>query len=188
MPLAMWPNNYRVTFVVKTRGPTAVTAGELRNAVWAIDARAQLSSLRTIAERLDQNVSRDRLVARLAEFFGALALAFAGMGLFGLMSFTVSRRTKEFGVRQALGATPGDILGAVTRQGILLGLIGSGVGVVGALGLTRFISTQLYGIPSTDPVTFVVAAAGLMLIVLLASLLPARRAARVDPMVALRCE
>jgi predicted permease len=188
MPLAMWPNNYRVTFAVKTQGPATVTADELRNAIWRIDTRAQLSSLRTIAERLDQNVSRDRLIARLAEFFGALALAFAGMGLFGLMSFTVSRRTKEFGIRQALGATPGDILSAVTREGILLGLAGSGVGVIGALGLTHFISSQLYGIPSTDPFTFVVAPLGLMLIVLLASLLPARRAAKVDPMVALRCE
>jgi ABC-type antimicrobial peptide transport system permease subunit len=110
------------------------------------------------------------------------------MGLFGLMSFTVSRRTKEFGIRQALGATPGDILSAVTREGILLGLAGSGVGVIGALGLTHFISSQLYGIPSTDPFTFVVAPLGLMLIVLLASLLPARRAAKVDPIVALRAE
>ncbi|HWA85344.1 MAG TPA: ABC transporter permease [Opitutus sp.] len=188
MPLAMWPNEYRVTFVVRTRGRAATSAGELRSAVQTIDARAQISSVRTIAERLDQNVSRDRLIARLAEFFGALAVVFASLGLFGLMSFSVGQRTKEFGVRLALGAAPGDILGAVIWRGLLLGVMGSGVGMVGAWGLTGFISGLLYEVPSTDPLTFVLAAFGLMLIVLLASVLPARRAAKVDPMVALRCE
>lgn len=188
MPLRIWPNEYRVTFVVQTRGLTSVPASELNRAVQGIDAGARISSLRTIAERLDQNLSRDRLIARLAEFFGALALVFAGIGLFGLMSFTVSRRTKEFGVRLALGATPGDILTAVTRHGMLLALVGSGTGMAGAWGLTRFVGSQLYGVPSTDPVTFVVAALVLMLIALLASALPARRAAKVDPVIALRAE
>jgi predicted permease len=187
MPLAMWPNDYRVTFAMKTLG-SAVSARELKRAMETIDARAQISSVRTIAERLNQNISRDRLIARLAEFFGALALVFAGMGLFGLMSFSVGQRTKEFGVRLALGATPQGIVRTVIRRGVILGLIGSGLGIVGAWGLTRFIGRLLYEVPSTDPWTFVLSALGLMLIVVVASALPARKAAKVDPMVALRCE
>ncbi len=188
LPLQLWPNEYRVTFAVKAQTSVMIKTDELNRVVGTIDPRMQISSVRTIAERLDQNISRDRLIARLAGFFGVLALAFAGIGLFGLMSYSVSQRTKEFGVRLALGATPEKVLRDVIRHGILVGLIGSGMGVAGAIGLTHFIGSQLYGVPGIDPVTFSAAVFGLMLIVLLASSLPARRASKVDPMIALRAE
>jgi len=105
-----------------------------------------------------------------------------------MMSYTVAARTKEFGVRMALGSTPGAILGSMVKQGLLLGLIGCGLGALGAFGLTKFVASLLFGVRSEDPLSFFGAGVGLLLVVAIAAAIPARRAAKVDPMVALRCE
>ncbi len=127
-------------------------------------------------------------MARLSSFFGALALVLACIGLYGLLSYEVARRTRELGIRMALGAERRDLLRLVVGQGILLVLIGAGIGIAGALGVTRFISSMLYGLDANDPGTFAAVAILLTLVALAACYIPSRRAMRVDPMVALRYE
>jgi ABC-type antimicrobial peptide transport system permease subunit len=188
VPLQHLPNEFRVTFAIRTTEGAKISVGELRDAIQSIDAQAQLSELRTVEERLDRNLTQERLMARLAGFFGAFALAFAGLGLFGMMSYAVAARTKEFGVRMALGSTPGAILGRMVKQGVWLGLIGCGFGALGAFGLTKFVASLLFGVQAQDPLSFFAAGGVLLLVVAIAAAIPARRAAKVDPMVALRCE
>ena len=124
-------------------------------------------------------------MARLSSFFGALALVLGCIGLYGLLSYEVARRTRELGIRMALGAQRRDLLRFVVAQGILLVLIGAAIGIAAALGVTRFISSMLCGLHANDPVTFAVVAILLTLVALAACYIPARRAMRVDPMVAL---
>lgn len=188
VPLQHLPNNSRVTFAIRTAAGAKISARELRDAIQSIDPQAQLSELRTVRERLDRNLTQERLVASLAGFFGALALVFAGLGLTGMMSFAVAARTKEFGVRMALGSTAGAVLRSILKQGVLLGLVGCGFGAVGAFGLMRFVESLLFGVSAEDPLSFFAATGILLLVVGIAAAIPARRAASVDPMVALRCE
>jgi ABC-type antimicrobial peptide transport system permease subunit len=130
----------------------------------------------------------DRLIATLSTAFGVLATSLAVIGLYGVMAYTVARRTREIGVRMALGAVEGDVVWLVMRE--VLVLVGTGIvlGLVAAWGLGRVISNQLYGVSTTDPVTIVGAAGLLLLVALLAGYLPARRATRVNPVLALRYE
>ncbi len=187
-PMTKRPNTFRVTFVVKTTGPQPTLTASLRNAIREIDPQAQISGLRTIEEKMDHALSRERLVAQLAGFFSVFTLILSAMGLLGLLSYNVNRRTREIGIRMALGAPAGGILLLFARQGIALALLGSGVGLIGAFAFTRFVASLLYGVPSVDLVTFAEAAVLLLLTALLACLIPARRAARVNPVIALRAE
>ena len=127
-------------------------------------------------------------MSRLSSFFGALALVLACIGLYGLLSYEVARRTRELGIRMALGAQQRDLLRLVVGQGILLVLIGAAVGIAAAIGVTRFMATMLYGVHANDPLTFAGVAILLTLVALAACYIPARRAMRADPMVALRYE
>ena len=120
--------------------------------------------------------------------FATLALVLGSVGLYAVVAFTVSRRTHELGLRMALGARPADVLRLVLGQGFKLTVLGVGMGIAGALGLTRFLSSLLYGVRPTDPLTFIALPVLLMSVALLASYIPARRATKVDPMVALRYE
>jgi len=128
------------------------------------------------------------IAATLLTALGVVALVLAAMGIYGVMAFAVSQRTHEIGIRMALGAQIQDVLKMVLRQGMTLGLIGMAVGFIGALTLTRLMSSFLYGVSPFDPLTFLAMAAMLAFVTLLASAIPARRAARVDPQVALRYE
>ncbi len=187
-PMVERPNSFRVTFVVKTAGVPATLSTSLQNTARAIDAQAQLSGLRTIEEKMDSAVERERLAARLAVFFSLFALILSAMGLFGLLSYHVSRRTREIGIRMALGAPARGIVLLVIRQGVSLGLIGCTVGVFAAFATTHYVASLLYGVTNFDLPAFASATILLLLLAALACWLPARRAAKVDPVVALRAE
>ena len=120
--------------------------------------------------------------------FGILALVLAGIGIYGVLSYTTRQRTHEIGIRMALGAEPRDVMKLVLRQGVMLALLGLGIGLAASLVLTRALSSQLFGVTATDPLTFAAVATVLLAVALLACYIPARRAMRVDPMVALRHE
>ena len=147
-----------------------------------------LTHVLTQAEQIDQTLYLERLLSRLSGLFGVLALVLACIGLYGLLAYEVARRTREIGIRMALGAQQRDLLRLVVGQGILLAIIGSVLGIAAALGVTRFISAMLYGVRPNDPLTIIAVAILLGLVALLACYIPARRAMKVDPMVALRYE
>lgn len=173
---------------VLARGKPATLAATLRNQLRALDPAVPLTKVRTMDEILGSSVSPRRFNTLLLIAFAAVALLLASIGLYGVISYSVSQRTHEIGIRMALGAQKRDVLRLVVGQGIVLALVGVGVGVALALGLTRFLSSQLYGVKPGDPITFIVVSLVLIAVALLACYIPARRAARVDPVVALRHE
>ncbi|MGH9722985.1 MAG: FtsX-like permease family protein [Bryobacteraceae bacterium] len=166
----------------------AVVAGSRQ--VHAAAARpSQLDSdPRKPRHRLQLRVKPDRILALLSTFFGGLALLLACIGLYGVLSYVLARRTTEIGVRLALGARPGEVASMVLRESAMVVVLGIAVGVAAALGLSRLVRQFLFGLDPTDPATILLAAATLSLVVFLAALLPARRASRLDPMNALRTE
>jgi ABC-type antimicrobial peptide transport system permease subunit len=167
--------------------PTAVLP-VIRNIVNAVDSNLPVFDVRTQSERIEQLIAQERIIARLASFFGLLALLLACIGLHGLLSYEVSRRTREIGVRVALGAQQHDVISLVIKQGTVLVLLGAGFGVTAALGLTQYLRSLLFGVEPMDPLTFASVVILLFLIALAACYIPARRASRVDPMIALRYE
>ena len=167
--------------------PTALVKN-VREIVSQAGDNLPLTDVRTQTEQIDQLLFQERLMSRLSSFFGALALVLACIGLYGLLSYEVARRTRELGVRMALGAQRRDVLRLVIGQGTSLVLAGTAIGTGAAIGVTRFMSSMLYGINANDPSTIVGVAILLILVALLACYIPARRAMRVDPMVALRHE
>ena len=182
------PNTMRMNFALRTAAAPVALAGSIRKIVQQIDGRAQLSGFRTITDRLDESTVQERFTARLAGFFGGFALTLSGLGLFGTMSFLVSRRTREIGIRLALGAPPGGILRMVAREGLVLWGLGCAFGVAGALGLTRAVASLLYQVSPLDPTTFLLAGGTLLMVAGFACWWPAHRAARVDPAITLRAE
>ncbi len=179
----------RATTVVLRSGgdPTELSAAG-KSALASLDPDLPVYNVRTMAERVDESLARRRFAMTLLGLFAALALALAIVGIYGVMAYLVNQGTREIGIRMALGATPRDILSLVLRQGMTLALLGVAAGLAGALALTRFLQSLLFGIAATDPVTFAAIPLLLVAVALLASYLPARRAALIDPMVSLRCE
>jgi putative ABC transport system permease protein len=156
--------------------------------VKAVDPDQPVIDVRTMTEVISRSVWQPRLYAILFGVFAAVAVALASVGVYGVMAYSVSERTREIGIRVALGAQRHDVLKLVVAQGLKLALIGAGIGLAGALALTRLIQRLLFEVSATDPLTFAGLAALLTFVALLACYLPARRATKVDPMVALRCE
>jgi predicted permease len=176
------------TFYMRTEHSAAASEADLRRALARVDSRLSLSSVRSMDETIDRLLVRERIIAHLTGFFSAFALLLACLGIYGLLAFRVAKRTREIGVRVALGATLRDIVTQVLRQGLALVVVGGVLGLGVTFLVTRYLATQLYGVTPADPVTLVMVMAMLVAVALLASWFPARRAAKVDPMVALRTE
>jgi len=174
--------------IIRTEGPPTLISAEVRRAVAQVDRNEPLSDFLTMQEHVSNSMAPSRFRTVLLSIFAALALTLAVVGLYGVMSYTVSRRTHEIGVRMAMGARREDVLRLVVGQGFKLAMVAVAIGIIGALALVRTLSSLLYGIRPLDPLTFVVAALALTAAALLATYLPARRATKVDPMVALRYE
>jgi len=177
-----------MTLHVRVSGPTAPVIAALRAEIRALDANVPVYTAATMAEQIDRTLALDRLMALLTTLFGALAVALAAIGLYGVMAFTVSARTREIGIRIALGADRARILRQVIGESAAMALIGISLGVPRALGTSRAVGSFLYGLSATDPWTYGWLALALAVIALTAAWIPARRAARVDPMNALRYE
>jgi ABC-type antimicrobial peptide transport system permease subunit len=163
-------------------------AEAVRQAVWKIDSDQPRWKIRTVEFLLDQRVADRRFLMALMGIFASLALVLTVIGLYGVISYMVNQRTQEIGIRMALGAQASNILRMVLRQGMTLVVTGVALGLAAAWILTRLMARLLYGISATDPLTFTSIALLLTLVALLACYFPARRATKVDPMVALRCE
>ncbi|MGH9430507.1 MAG: ADOP family duplicated permease [Terriglobia bacterium] len=177
-----------MTFEVRTAGDPRNWIGTVRQAVQGLDRNLPLFDVKTQTEQIAQATFQERLFARLSSFFGLLALVLACVGLYGMMSYAVARRTSEIGIRMALGAEPAKILGMVLWEGFALAGLGIALGIPAAFAASRLVATMLYGIKPTDPVTIVACTVLMFGVTALAGYLPARRASRVDPMTALRSE
>ena len=177
-----------VTLVVRTDGDPASLAASVRNAVRSADPDQPVYNVKTMGQLMEDAAQPRRAPMVLLSLFSGVALLLAALGVYGILAFSVAQRTSEFGIRLALGATAGNIAGLVLRQGTALVTIGIVSGLIGFLALSRIISQLLYGVTATDPSTLAIAPFVLAIVALAACLIPARRATRVDPMVALRAE
>ena len=180
--------SFGMNLAVRTGAAPVNMASTVGLAIHEVDPGIPVQNVRTMDEMISESLSPQRFTMLLLGAFAGLALLLAVVGIYSVTSYSVSRRTNEMGIRVALGARRTDVLMLVIRHGMMLALIGSVIGIAGALLLSRVIRSQLFGVQPTDPATFVAAACGLMIVVLAASYIPARRAMRVDPMVALRYE
>ncbi len=186
-PMTQMPSK-GMTLVVRTGLEPGGTIASVRSIVKSMDANVPMFRVRTMEQQMSSAMAMQRMAASLLTGFGAVALALAALGIYGVLAYSVSRRTREIGVRMALGAQITDVLGMVLKQGLALIVVGMALGLGGAVAVTRLLSSFLYETKPLDPVTFVAVALLLAAVSLFACWLPARRAARVDPMKALRTE
>ncbi len=187
VPAAQRPNG-DMTLVVRTRADASALTSAVRDAVAAVDSQQPIFNVRTMQSYLDQNVSGQRISAMLLGLFAALGLVLAAVGIYGVIAYTVSLRTHEFGIRMALGASQGEVLRMVLGSGARLALVGIVVGVGLGLGLMRLVSSLLYGVKASNPLIYLLAVLVLGAVALVACYVPARRATKVDPATALRYE
>jgi putative ABC transport system permease protein len=177
-----------MTLLVRTTTDPLSLVGAVRGAVLSIDPNQPISNVNTLERVVDDSIAQRRLNMLLMGLFGALAMLLSAVGIYGLLSHAVTQRTQEMGIRVALGAQVGDVLKLVLGQGMKLALAGEAIGLLGAFALTRLIRGLLFGVTPNDALTFLVVAGVLATVALLACYLPARRATKVDPLVALRYE
>jgi putative ABC transport system permease protein len=187
LAFAQSPTNI-VSLIAKTPGDATAVAQSMRAIVRAVDPNQPVSRIVTIETKMDEAQAGTRILTQIVGFFGSLALLLAAVGIYGVMAYSVSQRSKEIGIRMALGARGGNVLGLVIRQGMGIVLSGMVVGVAGAYGVARMLSRFMFGIQASDPVTFAGSFAMLAAVALVACWIPAQRAAKVDPVVALRSE
>ncbi|MCI0485759.1 MAG: ABC transporter permease [Blastocatellia bacterium] len=177
-----------ISFALRMTSDVGALTGSLRQVAREVDPSIQVRDVRSLTEVVNRVLHQERVLAQLGGFFSLFALALACLGLYGVLSFAVVQRTREIGVRIALGAQRKDVLSLVVSQGLKLALLGLALGLVAALAVTRFVESLLYGVTATDPAVFVGVSLLLLLVAMLACYLPARRATKVDPIVALRYE
>jgi len=187
-PYAQWDNPSRMVFYVRTAGDPGRNIGALRQAVREADPNLPAVKIKTVEVRIRESLYTERLIAILSAAFGILATLLAAIGLYGVIAYSVARRTGEIGVRMALGAVPADVLRLVLFGAVRLAAIGIVIGLAAALAAGRLIESQLFGIAAADPVIYAGAALLLALVALIAAGVPAWRAARIDPVVALKYE
>jgi putative ABC transport system permease protein len=174
--------------VARTKSDPGGVAGPLRAALTSMDKSLPVYDLKPMTEYLRDSLARRRFNLILLTAFGGVALVLAAIGIYGVISYGVTQRTHEIGIRMALGAGKGDVLRLVVRQGMIMALGGVVIGLLASLALTRLMESLLFGVSVTDPLTFTVIALLLTCVALLASCIPARRAMELDPMIALRYE
>jgi len=175
-------------FALRTTSAPGAMAASLRQVAQEVDPTIRVRDIRSLNDVVNTSLHQERVLAQLGGFLSIFALALACLGLYGALSFSVAQRTREIGVRMALGAQRKDVLSMVVGRGLKLALLGLALGLIAALAVTRFVSSLLYGVTATDPVTFVGVSLLLLLVAMLASWLPARRATKLDPMTVLRHE
>jgi putative ABC transport system permease protein len=180
----LWPRH----LVIRTEGDPMALAGAVRSAVWDADPNQPVSSIRSMSDIFDAELANRNMQMILVGTFAALALVLAAVGLYGVLAYVVAQRTSEIGVRIALGAQQRHVVGEVLRSALGLAVIGLLLGLACAFGATRLLASFLFGVSPLDPATFAAVPAILLVVTLLASYVPARRAASVDPMSALRTE
>jgi ABC-type antimicrobial peptide transport system permease subunit len=177
-----------MTIYARTGAAPLSFIGTLRNAVREVDAGVPIYGIRTVDKQVETSLVTERLLASLSTVFGALATLLAAVGLYGVMAFMVTRRTREIGIRMALGAGVRSVVWLIMREVLMLAATGLAIGLAAAFGLTRLVEAQLFGIKATDIATMLLATSGIAAVALLAGYLPARRATSIDPMRALRFE
>ena len=177
-----------MTVTIKTSGDPMALASAAREQVFAIDPDQPIANLNSMSKLRADSIAPERLNLMLFTCFAVVALVLASVGIYGVMSYAVTQRTHEIGIRMALGAKPSNVLGMVVRQGMVLTAAGLALGIGGALGATRLMASLLFGVSATDPLTFVAIPLLLAGVALGACFVPARRATKVDPMIALRYE
>jgi len=176
------------TLAVRTAADPEKLIPALKSQIWAVDKGQPITQIRTVEEMYAEFFGEQRFFLALMTVFAGVAILLATIGIYGVTSYSVTQRTKEFGIRTAFGAQPGDVLALVLRRGLALAVAGVAVGVVGALALTRYLGTLLFDVTPYDPATFIIVVGVLALASLAACYIPARRATNVDPMVTLRYE
>jgi putative ABC transport system permease protein len=191
-PMSYWPHPELaysgMTFVIRTQGEPTAVAGAARNVIRALDPEQPVSDVRAMESLIGTSVARSRFNTLLLAIFAVVALLLAGVGIYGVMSYLVAQRTREIGVRMALGARATDAIWLIVRRGMVLAIAGMAMGLAASFALTRLMKTLLFDVSATDPLTFAGIPLLLALVALLACLIPARRASKVDPMIALRHE
>jgi putative ABC transport system permease protein len=174
--------------VVRTDGDPLALAGVLRNAVWEMDSNLPVSGLGTMDGRVAASMAQPKFRTMLLGLFAGVALFLAALGLYGVLAYFVSRRTHEMGIRTALGASSGNVLGLVLRRGMIMAAVGLVLGLVGGAAASRILQSLLFGVESTDPLSYALVAVSLTVVALAACIIPARRATRVDLLTVLRTE
>ncbi|MGA9996783.1 MAG: ABC transporter permease [Pyrinomonadaceae bacterium] len=191
-PMVYWPHPQlaysSMTLVIRTEGDPLSIASAAQREIRVIDKDQPVSDVRTMEQWLADSIARARFSTLLLTLFAAVALVLSAVGLYGVMSYSVAQRTHEIGIRMALGAKTFDVLKLVVRQGMMLALLGVAIGLAASFALTRLMSSLLYEVSATDPATFIAISLLFLIVALLASYIPARRATKVDPMIALRYE
>jgi len=177
-----------MTLVVRAVSDPANLTPAIRNQVLSIDKEQPISGIRTLGQRVSTSIAQQQFSMLLLGVFASVALALAAVGIYGVLSYAAAQRTHEIGIRMALGARAGEVLKMVIGQGMGPALLGVALGLGAALALTQLIKRLLFGVAAADPMTYAVIALLLTLVALFACWIPARRAAKVDPMVALRCD
>ena len=183
-----WSDGAKVRWLILRTGGEAPPIDALRRELRGMDSNVPVMRVRTLTQDVNADLERERLIALLAGLFGVLALGLASVGLYGVMAYAVAQRTREVGIRMALGARRGDVVGMIVRESLVPVLIGMAIGLAAAVALTRLVAGLLFGVAPRDPASMLIAAAAMLTVALLAAAIPARRATRVEPGIALRHE